>query len=97
MALCATVLIFSSSFSLPSVDVCLCAIRSYYDAAQQLLVDGAIPMGVLRASGPLGYSCVMSPSNEAMTLQEGDAIYVLAPKDWAEDHLEGHATAGQDL
>jgi len=73
------------------------ASRSYYDAAQQLLVDGAVPLGVLRASGPLGYSCAMAPNNEAMTLQAGDAIYVLAPNDWAEDNIEGKATAGQNL
>lgn len=61
--------------------------RSYYDLAQQLLLDGAVPLGLLRSGGPLGYATVVGPGNEALLLQPGDAVYVLAPREWAEHHL----------
>ena len=64
-------------------------VRSYMDVAQQLLLDGAVPLGLLRAGGPLGYAAVALPNDESIQLTAGDAVYVLAPHDWAQHHLTG--------
>ena len=62
--------------------------KPYAALAKQLLGLGAIPMGILRASGgPLPYVLNLAPGNTTVRPSAGDAVYVLASVEWAEKHL----------
>jgi len=57
--------------------------QSYSKFSTAMLESGAVPLGVLRAGGPLPYVLSCTPKDEFI-LNEGDAVYVLASMDWAE-------------
>jgi len=62
--------------------------KSYSEVSQYLLGLGAIPVGILRASGgPLPYVLTCTPCNTTVQLRTGDAVYVLASVEWAETNL----------
>mmetsp|Transcript_3224 Transcript_3224/g.9882 ORF Transcript_3224/g.9882 Transcript_3224/m.9882 type:complete len:408 (-) Transcript_3224:769-1992(-) len=53
----------------------------YRQLARRLLERGAIPLGILRKHEPMSYVVAAGPAYEA-TLNDGDALYVLADVDW---------------
>jgi hypothetical protein len=57
--------------------------QPYPVLAENLLAGGAVPLGVLRAGGPLPYVLSCTP-NEGIVMKTGDAVYVLASTEWAE-------------